>query len=84
MKRINLRQIDLAKLLNIDEKTMGRYIKDPFLINLRTIILMSGVFGMAPEELVYIILRNKPQLNKTGKWYLNDIKAKHVGNEEDK
>lgn len=73
----NLNVVDLANLMDLSTVSLYTYIKDPFKLNLRQLTLMAGIFGLSPEEFIYILLRNKPSVNDKGKWYIEDIRNKH-------
>lgn len=74
----NLTPIDLCKILGITKNTLKAYIKNPGLIRFEHMMVMSGLFGLPVEELVYLILRNKPQLKRDDKWYLEELRNKHL------
>ena len=76
LERCKLTKGDLCKAMGITRKTLEVYLNDYSLINIRDLLIMSGLFGLPVEELVYILVRNKPQLNKPGKWYLEEIRKK--------
>ena len=76
-RRVNISKSDLCNALSISLPSLQDYLKHPRLIRLEHIMVMAGLFGLSCEELVYIILRNKPQLNQSGKWYIEEIRNKH-------
>ena len=81
LKGLNLTKTDLCKHLNIGGQTLNDYIEKPSTMRLETITIMAGLFGMTVERLVYLLLRNKPTLNKRdkfGKWYLESIASEDV------
>jgi hypothetical protein len=79
--KANLTQDALCKALGISKVTLRVWIKNPFCIQLKHIQVMAGIFGLSCEELVYILIRNKPQLitkgSTHGKWYIESIRDKH-------
>ena len=81
MNKVNLTKQDISRIIHVELNTLNVYISNPLMIPLKHILTMSGLFGMSPEELVYILLRNKPQLigqdNKTGSWYIEDIRERN-------
>ncbi|MES3018167.1 MAG: hypothetical protein V4721_10320 [Bacteroidota bacterium] len=81
MKRAGLVKSDLCRLCHVTEPTMMKWINDPSIIPLGKVIVMAGLFGIPAEELFYCLLRNKPQIPKSGKWYLEDIRLR-VNKEE--
>lgn len=78
MKRNKLTTVNCCTILGITSKTLRAWIKDPGIIQLKNLIILAGLFGIHVEELIYIIIRNKPQAighkNKFGSWYLENIK----------
>lgn len=71
---------DLCKALGISLDTLNKWIKSPYMIQLKYIVVMAGLFGLSCEELVYMLLRNKPQMktnSHNGKWYIETIRDKH-------
>lgn len=46
-------------------------------MRLEHIILLSGLFQLPVEELVYLLVRNKARINKEDKWYLEEVRNKH-------
>lgn len=68
---------NLCLVLSCSLNTLQTYIKKPSLMRFNDIILLSGMFGMPPEELVYILTRNKPLLSVNGKWYIEEIRDKY-------
>lgn len=81
MNKCNFTRIDIYRILHVEANTFKAYINNPLMIPLKHIITMAGLFGLSPEELIYIILRNKPQPigqdNKHASWYLENIKEKN-------
>lgn len=76
MQDSNLTKTDVCKALNVTRETLGRYMQDYRLMDLGQLLILSGLFGLPVEELVYVLVRNKPRLNKAGKWYLENIRNK--------
>lgn len=72
----NYTKADLCRFLGISQITLNTWIEDPYMINLRQLSRMAGLFGLSIEELVYCLLRNKPQVNKAGDWYLEDMRLR--------
>ena len=83
MAKANLSRTDLCRALDITTNTLGQWIRDVSLIRLKDLITMSGLFGIPVEELVYLLIRAKPQINKRKaskklhKSYLFDIRERH-------
>ena len=77
MNKAHLTKQDLCKALNVELNTLNAFIKRPGLIRLEYIILLSGLFGLAPEELLYIIIRNKYSFTVKGKWYIEEIRDRY-------
>lgn len=73
----NLSLNDIIRELGITHVTLRTYMQRPSNMKMDHLLILSGLFGMPPEELLYILLRNKPQLNSAGKWYLEEIRNKH-------
>ena len=82
MAKANLSRTDLCRALDITTNTLGQWIGDVSLIRLKDLITMSGLFGIPVEELVYLLIRAKPQINKqkaskkVHKKYLFDIRER--------
>ncbi len=77
MNKAHLTKQDICKHLNIELNTLNAFIKRPGLIRLEYIIQLSGLFGLAPEELMYMIVRNKYSFTLKGKWYIEEIRYKY-------
>lgn len=76
LKRCKIGKTALCRILETTEPTLNVWIDNPLKMPLCKIISMAGLFGVPCEEFVYILLRNKPQLNKDGKWYLEEIRSR--------
>jgi hypothetical protein len=81
-KKNGYTKLSLCRLLGISRPTLERFIKYPYTLRLHELMLLGGLFGLPVEELVYIILRNKPQIKKRGVTakgvsYLEEIRNKH-------
>ena len=74
IKRKNYTKTQIAKLLNVSNATIHKYLNNPYTMSLQQLILLCGLFGCSIEELVYLISKNKAKLNKEGFWYLEDIR----------
>lgn len=83
LKRCNLGKTDLCKAINVTDDTLKGWINNPFMIPMGKVVMMAGLFGVPAEELFYCLIRNKPQLPKSGKWYLEEIKLKLKEKEKD-
>ena len=77
MKRNNLKRCDVCEALHVTEKTFSCYLKDPLMMNGRQYLLLSGLFNTPIEQFMFQLIRNRPNLLKADKWYLEDIKSKH-------
>lgn len=74
--RINhLSMLDMCRALNCSAITLRSYIDDPYLMRMRDMMILSGLFGIKSIELFYLLQRNKPsnKTNKEAKWYLKDL-----------
>ena len=82
-RKKNITKTDLRRLCGVSRETFETWLGETPLIRLRELILISGVLGMPIEELVYILVRNKPNVDarlskeKNGKWYIESIREKH-------
>lgn len=80
MSRMQLGKADLVRHLSTTLPTLNSWIQRPGVMPLEKITLLAGLFGIPVEELVYCLLRNKPQINKKdkfGKWFLADIRERN-------
>jgi lambda repressor-like predicted transcriptional regulator len=72
---------DLCRTLGISLNTLKTWLNNPSIMQLKHLYVMAGMFGISIEELVYIIARNKPQIEtKTcdhGKWYIESIRERN-------
>jgi len=73
----NLTKQDVCRGINVSINTYNSYIKDPGIIPFRRIIHLSGMFGIHPEELVYLLIRNKRQPNKGSDKYIGQLIDKY-------
>lgn len=76
MGKNSLSKSDLCTILGVCLPTLQKWIRQPGLIPLDKINCLAGSFGMYPEELVCILNRNKPQLNKDLVWYMEKVKKR--------
>ena len=82
-KKAGLSRTDIARALNVSNLTLREWINNPYLIRFGDLLTLAGLFGMSIEELVYILVRNKPNVDarlskqKEGKWYIESIREKH-------
>lgn len=80
-KKANITKDTLCKSLGISQVTLRSWIVNPNIMQLKHITIMSGLFGLSCEELVYILIRNKPQLKTDGSnhgvFYIDNIRSKH-------
>lgn len=67
---------DVCCALPVSTERFRTWIKDPLLIPGREMSRLAGLFGMPPEELYHDILRNNAQIDKAGKWYLEEIRQR--------
>ena len=77
MEKANLSKSDLVQVLRIEANTLNKHLDNPSLIPLGRIITLAGLFGLSPEELVYLLLRNKRNVCLSGKWYIEGIRSKY-------
>lgn len=70
LERCKLTKNDLCKMLGISRLTLKAYIENPDKITLTQLYVMSGMFGISPESLIYLLIRNKPQVKESDKWYI--------------
>jgi len=84
MKRNNLSREDVCVAINVTQKTLTSYINNLESIQLKTIIPLAGLFNIPVEQLVYMLVRNKPSLNKSDKWYIEEKRQayKHITDDE--
>ena len=68
---------DLCNHLHCEGKTLDGWIVNPSNMLFKHIILFSGLFGLLPEEFVHLLLRNKANVSKPGKWFLEDIRERN-------
>lgn len=77
----NLKKSDLCRIIGVSAPTIQSWIDHPETMQLKHIISLAGLFQISVEELVYLMLRNKPKLknkkNKSGSWYIDAIREKH-------
>jgi len=79
-KKVSLTKGDLCRACHVEVNTLNKWIKNPEGIQLRHLITLSGLFGIPVEELVYIIVRNKPQVktnSANGVYYIELIRDKY-------
>jgi transcriptional regulator with XRE-family HTH domain len=82
-KKAGLSRTDIARALNVSNLTLREWIHNPYLIRFGDLLTLAGLFSMSVEELVYILVRNKPNVDarlskeKNGKWYIESIREKH-------
>ena len=62
MTKNNLTKADLCRALNIGKGTLDGYIIDSDRLSLAQVRILSGLFGIHTERLVYLLTRNKPQV----------------------
>ncbi len=67
----------MALGLNVTTKTMNTYIKSPYMMTLRHLLCLSGLFKMSVEELVFNLVRCRQQSNEVGKWYLDEFRDRY-------
>ena len=73
----NISLFDISRKLHISIQTLLRYCDNYNTIPLEHIIIMSALFGIPIEELVYMLIRNRAKLDKPDKWYLENIRTKN-------
>lgn len=80
MKRNNLKRSDVCQALHVTEKTFSGYLNDPLMMNGRQYMLLAGLFNIPIEHLMFQLIRNRPNLLKADKWYLQNIQQtnKHL------
>ena len=62
MTKNNLTKADLCRALNVTKGTLDGYIIDSDRLSLAHLRILSGLFGLHTERLVYLLTRNKPQV----------------------
>ena len=72
-KKHNLSQNDLCRHLNISKGTLKNRINNPMTMRLKDIHTIASFFGMNVLELIYLLERNKPQIKKEDKWYIENV-----------
>lgn len=74
-KKMHLTTFDLARALNCTPPTIREYIKNPYSMRLKDVMKLSGLFGVPPMHLIYLLQRNKPKIVKNrDEWFLRDLK----------
>ena len=73
IKQKKCTKTDIAKLLNISNTTLHKYLNNPYNMSLKQLMSLCGLFVCPIEELVYLLIMNKANVNK-GKWYLEGIR----------
>ncbi len=80
-KKANITKDTLCKALGISQVTLRGWINNPNIMQLKHLYVMAGLFGLSCEELVYILVRNKPQLKTDsvdhGVFYIESIRDKY-------
>ena len=79
LKKHKLSHTDLCTMLNISLPTLRTWIQSPGIIQLKHLVSISGLLSMPVEELVYLLIRNKPNLepqksDPVCKLYIADIR----------
>lgn len=85
----HLSKTDLAKALGVSTVTMHSYIRNPYLIRLSELVALAGLLGLPIEELIYLLVRNKPRVDSSqnkdmknsAKWFLEDIRERNKDEE---
>lgn len=81
LQKHNLTKRNLAAALGVSYISVLGYVKNPMLLSLRQILIISGLFGLSAEEFVYLLLRHKckveSQHSDHGKWHIQEIRDKH-------
>jgi len=73
MNKCKLNKSDLCRALNITYITLNKWIENPHNMKVSDIITMCGLFGISPECLLYLLIRNKPKLKKEHVKYVDNI-----------
>jgi hypothetical protein len=73
----NLTKSNIYRALRVEANTYNTYIANPLIMPLKSIVILSGLFGISVEELVYLLIRNKPILHKEHKAYIGSLIDKH-------
>lgn len=73
MHKHELKKLDICRALNIAQNTLDIYIREPYRLTLKEIVILAGLFGMQPEKFTYILLRNKPQLKNANSWQVENM-----------
>lgn len=69
-----LQKRDIYTLLGIRACTFNAWLVDPSNMTYKHILLLSGMFGIVPEKLVYLLRRNKPNMKKDDiEWFNKNI-----------
>ena len=77
MIKCKLGKSDVTNALQVDRSTFDSWLANYLLIPLPKLLVLSGLFGLPIEELIYLLFRNKPSLSKEGKWYIEEIRDKY-------
>ena len=73
IKKNRLVKSDVCRLLNITQVTLNCYINEPQQIRLKDLYKLASIFNLGILEFVYLLERNKPQIKKDDKWYIETI-----------
>ncbi len=79
-QKAGIQKNELCKRLGISYHTLSKWIENPDIMQLKHITILAGLFGLQVEELVYMLLRNKPQMktnSHNGVFYIENIRDKY-------
>jgi|ERR1019366_727585 transcriptional regulator with XRE-family HTH domain len=70
IKQKNCTKTDIAKLLNVSNTTIHKYLNNPFNLSLQQLYTLSGYLNTPFIELVAAIHLNRAKLTIQDKWHL--------------
>ena len=66
----------VCQYLGVATTTWQNYLKDYENITFGSLVKLSGLMGISPEEFMYRLIRNKQnKLTERDKWYLDNIRS---------
>ena len=73
IKKKGCTKTEVAKLLDVSNATLHKYLNNPYHMTLKQLISLCGLFECSIHELVYLVSKNKAKADNKAKWYLNDV-----------
>lgn len=72
----------VCKCLNTTLKTYKSWLNEPYLIRMKDLYLLSGLYNVNVYELWEAINRNIPQVTDNEKWFINDGVNSYLSNKD--